>query len=377
MGTVLGDDGAGNRVGVAPGAKWIGCRNMDMDEGTPATYAECFQWFLAPTDLAGHNPDPSKAPDVINNSWICLISEGCPDPSSLKPAVHNLYAAGIIIVAAAGNGDGCEWIYAPPAVYPESITVGATDVDDNIYSWSSRGPVTWDGSGRRKPDVCAPGAPIRSSFTNSSYREWGGTSMAAPHVTGLVALLLSAHPELRGQPDPVARLIEQTAIPRTTNEVCGGLSATNVPNNTYGWGRIDALAALALDDTDGDGIPDWWMLAYFGHRAGQASDHSLAHDDADGDGVSNYDEFIAGTDPTNPVSCFRVMPVLSGAQCVLMFRSCTNRLYTLNSRTNLNSGSWSQVQGQADVPGTGTMVSLSDSTASATARFYRVQVRLK
>jgi hypothetical protein len=201
--------------------------------------------------------------------------------------------------------------------------------------------------------------------------------MAAPQVTGLVALVLSAHPELRGQPAPVARLIEQTAVPRTTNEVCGGLSATNIPNNTYGWGRIDALAALALDDADGDGIPDWWMLAYFGHRAGQVSDHSGALDDADGDGVSNYDEYIAGTDPTNPVSCFRILPLLSGPQCLLTFRSCTNRFYSLSSRTNLNTGNWLLTPGQIDVSGTGSMLSMSDSADSAMARFYRVEVRLK
>jgi serine protease AprX len=67
MGTMVGDDGLGNQVGMAPTAKWIGCRNMDQGAGTPATYAECYQFFIAPTDLSGLNPDPTKAPDVINN----------------------------------------------------------------------------------------------------------------------------------------------------------------------------------------------------------------------------------------------------------------------------------------------------------------------
>ena len=69
MGTLVGDDGAGNQIGVAPGAKWIGCRSMDGGTGTPATYTECLQWFIAPTDLSNQNPEPSMAPDVVNNSW--------------------------------------------------------------------------------------------------------------------------------------------------------------------------------------------------------------------------------------------------------------------------------------------------------------------
>ncbi len=80
MGTMVGDDGAANQIGVAPGAKWMGCRNMDVGNGTPATYSECFQWFIAPTNLANQNPDPTKAPHVINNSWGCPPSEGCTDP---------------------------------------------------------------------------------------------------------------------------------------------------------------------------------------------------------------------------------------------------------------------------------------------------------
>ena len=80
MGTMVGDDGAGNQIGVAPGAKWIGCRNMNEGDGTPATYSECFQWFIAPTDLNNQFPNPTLAPHVINNSWGCPPSEGCTDP---------------------------------------------------------------------------------------------------------------------------------------------------------------------------------------------------------------------------------------------------------------------------------------------------------
>ena len=69
MGTMVGDDGGANQVGMAPDAKWIGCRNMDVGNGTPATYSECFQFFLAPTDLTGANPNPALAPHAINRNW--------------------------------------------------------------------------------------------------------------------------------------------------------------------------------------------------------------------------------------------------------------------------------------------------------------------
>ena len=108
MGTMVGDDGGSNQIGVAPGAKWIGCRNMDQGDGTPATYSECFQWFIAPTNLQNQNPDPTKAPHVINNSWGCPPSEGCTDPNVLLAVVENTRAAGIVVVVSAGNsGAGC------------------------------------------------------------------------------------------------------------------------------------------------------------------------------------------------------------------------------------------------------------------------------
>ena len=93
-GTAIGDDGAGNQIGVAPGAKWIGCRNMDQGNGTPATYTECFQFFIAPTNLQGQNPNPALRPHVMNNSWGCPPSEGCA-ANTLETIVNNTQAAGI------------------------------------------------------------------------------------------------------------------------------------------------------------------------------------------------------------------------------------------------------------------------------------------
>jgi serine protease AprX len=243
MGTMVGDDGFNNKIGMAPGARWIGCRNMDNGAGTPATYIECYQWFVAPTRIDGSDPNPDMAPDVINNSWSCPPSEGCTDPNVLLTAVQNLVAAGIVSAHSAGNsGSACSTVSDPAAIYDESFTVGATsDHSDTIASFSSRGPVTVDGSNRPKPDISAPGVNIRSSVPGGSYQGgWSGTSMAGPHVAGLVALIISAQPAMRGQVAEIESTIEQAAlhIPWTD------CSSSGVPNNVYGWGRIDALAAV-------------------------------------------------------------------------------------------------------------------------------------
>lgn len=257
MGTMVGDDGAGNQIGMAPGAKWIGCRNMDQGVGTPATYAECFQWFVAPTDLSGQNPDPSKAPHVINNSWGCPPSEGCTDPTVLQAIVENVRNAGIVVVVSAGNsGSYCASVEDPPAIYDAAFTVGATNPSDNIASFSSRGPVTVDASGRLKPDISAPGVGVRSSLPGGGYGTYSGTSMAGPHVAGGVALLLSATPSLKGQVDTVEARLTQTASQAVTptGQVCGGTPDNVFPNNTYGYGRLDILAAVGEADLGVSGV---------------------------------------------------------------------------------------------------------------------------
>jgi serine protease AprX len=247
MGTMVGNDGLSNIIGMAPGAKWIGCRNMERGFGTPATYSECFEWFIAPYPLGGSplDGDPARAPHVINNSWACTTSEGCVAPGILQAVTESVRAAGIVIVASAGNeGSQCSTVINPVGIYASVFSVGATDSSDNIAGFSSRGPVTVDGSGRLKPDISAPGVSIRSSTRLGGYGTMSGTSMAAPHVAGLVALLISAEPDLAGQVDLIEEIIRRSAVPRTTTQLCGGISGSSVPNNTYGWGRIDAAAAL-------------------------------------------------------------------------------------------------------------------------------------
>ena len=248
MGTMVGDDGASNQIGVAPGAQWIGCRNMNVGAGTPESYSECFQWFIAPTDLANLNPDPSKAPHVINNSWTCTSGEGCTDVSLLQTVVESTRAAGIEVVASAGNaGSACSTVAEPPAIYAAAFSIGATDSSDDIAGFSSRGPVTADGSNRLKPDISAPGVNVRSSVPGDGYSVFSGTSMAGPHVVGVVALVLSANADLVGNPDAIEPILTSSAVPRTTTENCGGVPGDQIPNNTYGWGRVDALSAFNAD----------------------------------------------------------------------------------------------------------------------------------
>jgi len=250
-GTTSGDDGADNQIGVAPGAKWIGCHNMDSGTGRPETYTECFQWFIAPTDLNGQNPNPNLRPDVMNNSWGCPASELCA-PTTLQTIVENTQAAGILVEVSAGNsGSACSTVEDPPAIYDASFSTGATTLDaaNTLAGFSSRGDVTVDGSHRLKPNISAPGVNVRSSINSndSSYMNLSGTSMAGPHVVGVVALLWSAYPSLKRDIVTTKALLQSTANPNVDvvpDQVCGATnSATDIPNNSFGYGLVDALAA--------------------------------------------------------------------------------------------------------------------------------------
>ena len=246
MGTMVGEDGI-YKIGVAPQARWIGERNMEQGWGNLTSYIEAFQWFIAPTDLLGENPDPSKAPHVINNSWVCTSDEGC-DASNfslMEDAVNNVKAAGIVVVASAGNsGPDCNTISNPPAIFEGTFSVGAIDYTKNIAWFSSRGNVAESDTFLIKPDVVAPGVDVVSCIPNDQYASFSGTSMAGPHVAGTVALIISANPLLAGEVDEIENIIRQTAHPVTTNDGCGNDQSTSIPNNTYGYGIIDALAAV-------------------------------------------------------------------------------------------------------------------------------------
>ena len=240
-GTIVGRGG----IGVAPGAEWIGCVNLGRNLGNPAYYLDCMQFMLAPYPQRG-NPltdgDPARAAHVLNNSWGCPPIEGC-DAAALGPAVRALRAAGIFVVASAGNeGPNCGSVSAPIAIYDAAFSVGAIDEGGDLASFSSRGPVGVDGSDRIKPDIVAPGVDVLSALPGGTYGENSGTSMAGPHVAGVVALMWSAQPRLIGDIDRTEQILAETARPY--EGVQTSCLDAGVPNNAAGYGVVDAYAAV-------------------------------------------------------------------------------------------------------------------------------------
>ena len=247
MGTMVGKNLSGTSIGVAPGATWIGARNMERGYGNPFSYLACFDWFLAPRDLAGKNPNPLLSPHVINNSWSCPTMEGCLNNhvELFEKAVSLLRKAGIMVVVSAGNdGGSCETMNEIPVTVSGAFSIGATRSNDSIASFSSRGPALIQGKKVIKPDVSAPGVSVKSALPGKKYGVQSGTSMAGPHVAGLAALLFSANPSLIGQVDKVEQIIRETSLPLYSSQVCSNISGGSYPNPVYGYGRVDALAAV-------------------------------------------------------------------------------------------------------------------------------------
>ncbi len=216
-GTAVGENG----IGVAPGAEWIAVRVLDSEGyGKIGDIHAGFQWLLAP------DGDPKKSPDLVNNSW-----SGSSQMIDFVTDIAALQSAGIIPIFAVGNRGPNEGSVGAPASYQGTMAVGASDDDDLVAWFSSRGPSphTTD----PKPTVVAPGTNILSSLPDGKYGVSLGTSMATPHVVGVYALLLSANPALSE--------IEATAIvTRTASPI-----DLDRPNHISGWGRVDAYAALS------------------------------------------------------------------------------------------------------------------------------------
>lgn len=238
---------AGKDIGVAPGVQWIGCVNLARNLGNPARYLDCMQFMLAPYPQGGdafHDGDPSKGAMIVNNSWGCPEVEGC-DTETLEYAAKAMETAGIFLTVAAGNTGyyGCETVEDPLAIYPEVFTVGSINEAGEISDFSSLGPVSVDGSGRIKPDLLAPGEEIVLAFPGNQYTKESGTSFAAPHVAGVVALMWSANPDLIGNVALTRQILEETATPFDgTLPSC--VVADSVPNNAAGYGVVDAFAAV-------------------------------------------------------------------------------------------------------------------------------------
>ncbi|WP_433055418.1 S8 family serine peptidase [Dactylosporangium sp. CS-033363] len=229
--------GAG--VGVAPGAEWIACENLPRNLGSMTNYLTCLQFMLAPYARGAdpwHAGHPERAPQVLTNSWGCPTVEGC-DLYSMRPAIDAFTAAGIFFVAAAGNtGPRCDTITDPPANYAATLTVGAVDRSSRVAEFSSRGPAP-DGS--PKPDVMGPGVDILSALPGGGYDVLSGTSMATPHVAGVVALMWSANPALVGDIPRTRAILKDTAGPvQLRGATCGGQA------NVEGAGLVNAYAAV-------------------------------------------------------------------------------------------------------------------------------------
>jgi subtilisin family serine protease len=230
--------------------------------GNPGSYAECMEFLLAPYPAGGDSitdGDVRLAPDVVNNSWGCPRFEGC-FPGTLERGIEALRAAGIMMVVSAGNeGPACGTAGTPPANYDASFSVGATTDDGQVVGFSSRGPV----DGLIKPDIAAPGQRVASSVPGGGYAYASGTSMAAPHVVGVVALVWSGDVVLIGDIEGTEALLSQTATAQEVSRTCATVSlpegplaaaqsppacacggVTGVPNNVYGCGIVDAGAAV-------------------------------------------------------------------------------------------------------------------------------------
>jgi subtilisin family serine protease len=244
LGTIVGQNG----IGIAPGATWFACANLNRNLANPALYLDCMQFMLAPFPQDGdplQDGDPTLAADVLNNSWGCPELEGC-DPNALLAAANHLRDAGIFVVVSTGNdGPACSTVNAPLSLYDSVFSVGAIDEFGNMAFFSSRGPVTADGSNRMKPDIAAPGVSVLSSLPGGTYGMNSGTSMAGPHVAGAVALLWSADPSLVGDIDRTEQLLIEAADPYTGSTDIGCFAGT-VPNAAYGYGVLDVYEAVQM-----------------------------------------------------------------------------------------------------------------------------------
>ncbi|HVN52785.1 MAG TPA: S8 family serine peptidase [Anaerolineaceae bacterium] len=228
MGVMVGRNASGSSIGVAPEAQWIAARIFDDNNiATITAIHQAYQWLLDPDG----NPATNDAPDVVNSSWG-LRDPGC--DLSFEPDLQALRAVGILPIFSAGNSGPGYGTDTSPANNPGAFSVGATDSNGTIYYGSSRGSTACGGEERTYPAVTAPGVSIYSSSPADGYASSTGTSLAAPHVAGMLALLLSARPELSPEE-------QETMLERGTVDL-----GNPGPDNDFGFGQIDGPDAFAL-----------------------------------------------------------------------------------------------------------------------------------
>ncbi|MFN0200058.1 MAG: S8 family serine peptidase, partial [Bacteroidia bacterium] len=244
VGTMVGLDAANNdTIGIAFGAQWMAAQTICSSPHTSFSIA-AFQWAINPDNNASTTAD---RPDVINCSWYDPNTTAC--DVTYQTTLTNVEAAGIAVVFSAGNaGSGVSTI-----TYPKSINVSLTNTFTvanvnaqtcggvyTIASSSSRGPSDCGGVGSLniKPEVSAPGTSVRSSYVGGGYAYLTGTSMAAPHVAGAIALLKEAYPNHTGE-----------QIKLALYNTCVDMGAVG-EDNTYGMGMIDVYAAYQYLQTN-------------------------------------------------------------------------------------------------------------------------------
>lgn len=220
LGVILGGDASGTRIGLAPDAQWIAARVFDdRDRATVAAIHQALQWVIDPDG----DPSTPDAADVVNNSWS-YANAGC--NREFANDLRSLRAAGILPVFAAGLRDPIS-----PADTPEAFAVGALAADNHAGADSPHGPAACGATGLF-PSVVAPGEDIRTTDRFGTFTTVNGTSLAAAHVSGALALLLSASPTLSAD--------EQEAILIASAVDLGEPG----PDNVFGYGRIDVSAMI-------------------------------------------------------------------------------------------------------------------------------------
>jgi subtilisin family serine protease len=235
VGTIAGSNG----YGVAPGVQWQACKGCSGSSCTNAALTACGQWVACPTLPNGSSANCNHAPDVCSNSW-----GGGRGQNWYDSVISAWHSAGIIPVFANGNsGPSCNTANSPADSRSGAIAVGSITSGNAMSSFSSKGPSAFS---TIKPDISAPGTSVRSSYYTSTtaYATLSGTSMACPHVSGVVALLLSLNQNLSYS--SLYSILSRTASTSvsSTGYNCGSINDGSVfPNNAYGYGKIDAYSA--------------------------------------------------------------------------------------------------------------------------------------
>jgi len=230
MGTICGRS---RGIGVAPGATWIACKALDsLNRGSEQSLLSCGQWIFEQRPL----------PHVVCNSW----GGDRGGNTWYNNVISSWRSVGIIPVFSIGNdGNQCGTARSP-GDQDNLISVGNTDINDVVARTSSRGPAVR--SRKTKPEVSAPGENVWSASNNgdTQYRSFSGTSMAAPHVTGAIALMLQANPGLQFN-DILLTLTRSADRPKASKadlKCEPSNSKTTYPNNAYGYGRINVRKAI-------------------------------------------------------------------------------------------------------------------------------------